>query len=99
MKSCVELHAVYDWKDSYIQLVSNQDRKVSRLALNLLSYRGSLDPNWKSLQTENCHHTPWRCSNVPKPVVNGGIFHCYMLDKSICNFRSVESMLLLLLYF
>ena len=33
------------------------------------------------------------------PMNTGQLFHCYMLDKSICHFRGVGSTLLLLLYF
>ena len=29
----------------------------------------------------------------------GGLFHCYMLDESICHFRGVMSILSLLFYF
>ena len=25
------------------------------------------------------------------PVYTGGLFHCYMLDESICHFRAVRS--------
>ena len=30
------------------------------------------------------------------PLHTGGLFHCYMLDKSICHFRGVRSILSLL---
>ena len=33
------------------------------------------------------------------PLYTGGLFHCYMLDESICHFRGVGSVLLLLFYF
>ena len=29
------------------------------------------------------------------PLYTGGLFHCYMLDESICHFRGVGSILLL----
>ena len=32
-------------------------------------------------------------------LYTGGLFHCYMLDKSICCFRVVRSILWLLFYF
>ena len=31
------------------------------------------------------------------PLYTGGLFHCYMLDESICHFRGVGSVLLILL--
>ena len=33
------------------------------------------------------------------PWYTGGLFHCYILDESICPFRGVGSILLLLFYF
>ena len=33
------------------------------------------------------------------PLYTGGLFHCYMVDESICHFRGVRSLLLLLFYF
>ena len=33
------------------------------------------------------------------PLYTAGLFHCYMLDDSICHFRAVSSKLLLLFYF
>ena len=33
------------------------------------------------------------------PLYTDGLFHCYMLDKSICHFRGVWSILSLLFYF
>ena len=33
------------------------------------------------------------------PLITGGLFLCYMLNKFICNFRDVSSILLLLFYF
>ena len=33
------------------------------------------------------------------PLETGGLFHCYMFDKSICHFRGVRSILWLLFYF
>ena len=33
------------------------------------------------------------------PLYAGGLFHCYMLDMSICNFRGVRSILSLIFYF
>ena len=33
------------------------------------------------------------------PLYTGGLFHCYMLDKSICHFKGGRSILLLLFYF
>ena len=32
-------------------------------------------------------------------MYSGGLFHCYILDESICHFRVVGSTLSLLLYF
>ena len=32
-------------------------------------------------------------------LYNGGLFHCYMMDESICHFRSDGPILLLLFYF
>ena len=32
------------------------------------------------------------------PLYTGGLFHCCMLDKSICHFRGVESILSLILF-
>ena len=32
-------------------------------------------------------------------LYTGGLFHCYMLDKSICHFKGVQSILLLLFIF
>ena len=29
------------------------------------------------------------------PLYTGGLFHCYMLEESICHFRAVGSILLL----
>ena len=34
-----------------------------------------------------------------KPLYTVGLFHCYMLDESICHFRGVRSILLLLFHF
>ena len=33
------------------------------------------------------------------PWYTGGLFHCYMLDESICHFRGVRSILSLLFNF
>ena len=33
------------------------------------------------------------------PLYSGGLFHCYMLDKSICHFRGVRSILLIIFCF
>ena len=33
------------------------------------------------------------------PLYTGGLFHCYMLDESICHFMGAESILSLLFYF
>ena len=33
------------------------------------------------------------------PLYTGGLFHCYMLNESICHFRDVGSVLSLLFYF
>ena len=33
------------------------------------------------------------------PLYTGGFFHCYMLDKFVCHFRGVRSILSLLFYF
>ena len=42
-------------------------------------------------------------SNLPEwslnPLCTGGLFHCYMLGKSIYHFRDVRSILSLLFYF
>ena len=40
--------------------------------------------------------------SIPKdsnPLYTGGLFHCYMLDESICHIRDVGSILSLLYYF
>ena len=33
------------------------------------------------------------------PFYSGSLFRCYMLDESVCHFRGVGSILLLLFYF
>ena len=33
------------------------------------------------------------------PLYTGGLFHCYLLDESICHFRGVRSILSLEFYF
>ena len=33
------------------------------------------------------------------PLYTGRLFHCYMLDESICHFRGVWTIMLLLFYF
>ena len=33
------------------------------------------------------------------PLYSSGLFHCYMLDESICHFRGVGSVLSLFFYF
>ena len=33
------------------------------------------------------------------PLNTGGLFHCYILDESICHVRDVRSLLSLLFYF
>ena len=33
------------------------------------------------------------------PLYTGGLFHCYMLDKFICHFKGIWSILSLLLHF
>ena len=38
-------------------------------------------------------------SNKINPLYTGRVFHCCMLDESICHFRGVGSVLLLLFYF
>ena len=42
-------------------------------------------------------------SLIPYPALNslytGRLLHCYKLDKSICHFRGVQSILSLLFYF
>ena len=38
-------------------------------------------------------------SHLFNPLYSGGVFQCYMLDKSIYGFRAVGSILSLLLYF
>ena len=38
-------------------------------------------------------------ANKINPLYTGGLFHCCMLDKSICHFRGVSSILSLLFYF
>ena len=40
-----------------------------------------------------------RINTVINPLYTGGLFHCYMLDESICRFRGVRFILLLLIYF
>ena len=50
-------------------------------------------------------HLIWICNVCPlfyefsTHCILGGLFHCYMLDKSICQFRTVGSFLLLSFYF
>ena len=34
-----------------------------------------------------------------KPLYNGGLIQCYVLDESVCHFRGVGSIPWLLLYF
>ena len=43
-----------------------------------------------------CKQVRWQSFN---PLYTGGLFHCYILDKFICHFRGVESVLSLLFYF
>ena len=33
------------------------------------------------------------------PLFTGGLFHCYMVVESICHFKGIGSILLLLFYF
>ena len=35
---------------------------------------------------------------VFNPLCTGGLFHCYMLDESICHFWGIRFILLLLFY-
>ena len=44
-------------------------------------------------------YIPSNYGSTLNPLYTGGLFHCYMLDKSICHFRGAGSMLLLLFYF
>ena len=40
------------------------------------------------------------CASVGfNPLYTGRLFHCYMLDESICHFRGVRSILPFLFYF
>ena len=43
-------------------------------------------------------HLPIKRSTL-NPFYTGGLFHCYMLDESICHFRVVGSILSLSFYF
>ena len=36
--------------------------------------------------------------SVVNPLYTNGLFHCYMLDESICHFRGVGSILSLLVF-
>ena len=36
---------------------------------------------------------------IINPLYTGGLFHCYMLDMSICHFRGVGAILLFLFLF
>ena len=38
-------------------------------------------------------------ASAVNPLYTGRLFHCYMLDESLCHFRGVRSTLSLLLYF
>ena len=33
------------------------------------------------------------------PLFTGRLFHCYLFDKSVCHFKDVGTILLLLFYF
>ena len=51
-----------------------------------------------------CQDPRWLCPNRAtvvqgiNPLYTGRLFHCYMLDKSICHFRGFESISSLLFY-
>ena len=38
-------------------------------------------------------------SFIINPLYTGGLYHCYILDKTICHFRGVRSVLSLSFYF
>ena len=38
-------------------------------------------------------------SRIFDPLYTGGLFHCHMLDESICHFRGVGTILSLLFFF
>ena len=40
-----------------------------------------------------------KCHNNINSLYTGGLFHCYIMDKTICQFRGVRSILWLLFYF
>ena len=42
---------------------------------------------------------PYNSETVFNPLYTGRLFHCYMLEESICHFRGVRSTLSLLFYF
>ena len=48
---------------------------------------------WSAVLLDLTHKVPKKAD----PLHTGGLLHCYMLDKSICHFRGVGSILLLLL--
>ena len=61
----------------------------------------------KRLLQRAVYHAMFSCISAkcvgPLPFINlwytGGLFHSYMLDKSICHYRSVGSIVSLLFYF
>ena len=42
---------------------------------------------------------PFQAMSLINPLYTGGLFHCHILDESICHFRGVGSILSLLFYF
>ena len=62
-----------------------------------------------ALKCVDAHHDPlkvavseaWREAryHIFNLLYTCGLFHCYMLDKSICHFRGVGSILSLLFFF
>ena len=66
-------------------------RLTDRPDMTLDVYRGSKTTNQQQQQ-----HEPVIIVN---PLYTGGLFHFYMLDKSICHFRGVGSILTFLFYF
>ena len=40
----------------------------------------------------------YHMSQSVNPLYTGGLFHCYMLDESICHFRGVRSILSLSIF-
>ena len=61
-----------------------------------------LEQFWNSARTVMSSRTNFGWGGIvskgKNPVCTGRLFHCYMLDKSICHFRGVRSILLPLFY-